>query len=155
MCFLFYFGNCHPVLHPLSCQVSLLFDCLPCLYVFHLSLCVSPLTLSNRLLFTPGPVLVYRAPSFSMWNCAVTHYFSCFSCFLRIFLSFLNQLITKATLCNFDWAPLLQKTKLNYTCLYIAKNNNLSKTRSYLMEMMSYSCSASTLWFMEVPESNM
>ncbi len=88
LCFLFYFGNCCLVLHPSSCQVSLLFDRLLCSYVFHLcwlshlclvtpfvlSLCVSPLFLCNHLFDFLVPVLSSSYSSCSLYYLRVYLY---------------------------------------------------------------------------------
>ncbi len=58
---------------------------------------------------------------------------------LEMYEILINSLCVKATRCDFDGDPLLQKTKLNDVRYYVAQNSNFYETRSYFIERASSS----------------
>ncbi len=54
--------------------------------------------------------------------------------------------IFKATLCNFDCNPLLQKTELNAAHQYVTPNSNYGETVSHFTEKMSSGFPSDVLW---------
>ncbi len=69
--------------------------------------------------------------------------------------------VVKATLCNFDCNPWpIEKSNwtMHFNMLHKAaisvKSGQILCRKCPPLPLVSYDCSASTLWFMEVPESN-